>query len=96
VCPRECRRGRKSLLRARDLVDQLDDARQRVPAMNDAAGFQHVAVVGGLQRCAGILLDEQNRDAKFAQSHDDAEDLSHDQRSKAETLLTAFQTVAPL
>src|SRR5262245_52714581 len=53
-----------------------DSLRQRVgraeadgPALvNNAAGFQNIAIVGNLERCAGILLDQENRDAKFAQS----------------------------
>jgi hypothetical protein len=46
-----------------------------------------LAIVGSLERCAGILLDEQDRDAELAQSRYDPEDLSHNQRSKAETRL---------
>jgi hypothetical protein len=43
---------------------------------HDAAVFQHVAVVGGVQRHVGVLLDQQNGGAALAvDAHHDLEDL---------------------
>src|SRR3982074_818071 len=56
-------------------------------AQRDRAGFEHVAVVSRFKRRAGVLLNQQDRDAKLAQSHHDAEDLAHDQRGEAEARL---------
>src|SRR5574343_751571 len=50
----------------------------------DLAGFQHVAVVGYLQRGAGVLLDEQDGDAGFLERRDGAEDFLDDQRCQAQ------------
>ena len=50
----------------------LDDARvggqfAARPGQRHLAGFQHVAVVGDLQRGAGVLLDQQDGDAGLLQ-----------------------------
>ena len=39
--------------------------------MGDFAHFQHIAVVGGLERGAGVLLDQEDRHAEVAQRGDD-------------------------
>ena len=57
----------------------MGEARGRA-AVNDAAGFEHVAEIGGLERGAGILLDQENRDAKLAQADDNVKNLAHDPR----------------
>src|SRR5512133_2415209 len=43
------------------------DQRVRRTGLDDLAGFQHVAVIRGLQRGAGVLLDEQDRYAEAPQ-----------------------------
>src|SRR6516164_11146899 len=66
------------------------------PALvNNAAGFQNIAMVGGLERCAGILFDQQDRDAKLAQSHQDAKDLAHDQRGETKARLVEQKQLRP-
>src|SRR4051812_33576947 len=64
-------------------------------AQDDGAGLEHIAVVGGFERRAGVLLNQQDRDAKLAQSHHDAEDLAHDQRSEAEARLVEQEKPRP-
>ena len=59
--------------------------------MGDLAGFEHIAVVGGFERGARVLLDQQDRDAELAQRSDDAEDLAHDQRREPEARLVEHQ-----
>ena len=55
---------------------------------HDAADFEHVAVVGGLERHVGVLLDEQDGDAALAvDAADDVEDLLHQLRRQAERRL---------
>ena len=61
------------------------DQRVRRTGLDDFAGFQHIAVIRGLQRGAGVLLDQQDRYAEAAQRGDGAEDFADDQRSEAET-----------
>ena len=48
-------------------------------------------MVGGFKRCAGVLLDQQDRDAKLAQSHHDTEDFTHNQRREAKAWLVEQQ-----
>src|SRR5882757_1480297 len=52
--------------------------------LNDLAGFQHIAEVGGLERGAGVLLDQEDRNAELPQRSDRSEDLAHDERGEAE------------
>ncbi len=54
---------------------------------DDAAGFEHVAAIGGLQCRPCILLHQQHRDAGFPEGADDAENLAHDERGEAEARL---------
>src|SRR6185503_12898472 len=54
---------------------------------HDRSGLQHVRVVGQLQGLAGVLLDEQNRHALFAQLAERAEDRGHHQRGQAQRRL---------
>ena len=55
--------------------------------MDDLAGFEHIADIGGFKRCTGILFDQQDRHARLAQRGDDLENLAHDQRREAEARL---------
>src|SRR3569623_2751806 len=43
----------------------------------DAAGLEHVAVVGELEGETGVLLDQEDRDAGLVEIADDAEGLEH-------------------
>ena len=55
--------------------------------MDDLAGLQHVAEVGGLERRPCVLLDQQDLHAKLAQRGDDAEDLADDERRQPQARL---------
>ena len=59
--------------------------------MRDLAHFEHIAVIGRLQRGARILLDQQNRHAELTQRRDDAQDLPHHDRRKPEARLIEQQ-----
>src|SRR5687768_2792786 len=50
----------------------------RRPGVHDRARLQHVAVVGGAQRPAGVLLDQHHRRAGRPDLLDDAEHLVDD------------------
>src|SRR5664279_2344072 len=59
-------------------------------AQHDAAGFQHVAVIGDRKPHAGVLLDEQHRGVA-PDFRDDAEHRLHDNRRKSERGLVQQQ-----
>src|SRR5664279_1716216 len=61
------------------------------PLQRDLARFEHVAIVGDLQRGARVLLDEQDRDAGRAQGGDGREDLAHDERREAQARLVEHE-----
>ena len=63
-------------------------------AHHDAAGLQHVAAARGLERIAGILLDQQHAGAGFIDRADGAEDVPHDQRREAERRLVEAQAAS--
>ena len=70
---------------------QIRLAHARVPgelgatsAHHDAAGLQHVAAARGLQRVAGVLLDQQHAGAALVDRPDGTEDVAHDQRREPE------------
>src|SRR5579884_3696255 len=73
------------------IVDQLAGG----ALAHDLAGFHHIAVGRRLERGARILFDQEDRDAELAQERNDAEDLLHDQRRKAETGLVEHQQRRP-
>jgi hypothetical protein len=53
-----------------------------------SAGLQHIAVIGGLQRHIGILLDQEDADTALAvDPHDDLEDVSDEPGRQAERRL---------
>src|SRR6266487_1498821 len=52
--------------------------------LNDLAGFQHIAEVGGLERGSGVLLDQEDRNAKLPQRSNGSEDFAHDERGETE------------
>src|SRR5262249_45218407 len=80
---------RSTLLAAEIAGDHLPimDEVRGLPAMDDGAGFEDITEVGTFERRARILLDQQDRHPELAQGSDDAEDLAHDQRRKAEARL---------
>src|SRR5262245_20587256 len=84
---------RSAYLAAEIAVDDLPIVNElaRRTAQHNRASLEHVAVVGGLERGAGVLLDQEDRDAELAQPHHDAEDLAYDQRGEAEARLVEQQ-----
>src|SRR5437879_2239817 len=58
--------GAVALMAAKVGCDQfrIVDQGFRGSGLDDLAGFQHIAVVRSLQRRAGVLLDEEDRNAE--------------------------------
>src|SRR2546427_12357988 len=82
--------GRRGLVRA-DRLPEIRRSDARIEGElgaraldRELAGFQHVAVIGDLQRGSRVLLDQQYRYAGCLERGDDIEDLLHDQRREAQ------------
>ncbi len=75
--------------------DELGVVDQRIglALLDDLACFQNIAVIGGFQRRARVLLDQQDRDAELPQRGNGAENLAHDQRCKAEARFVEIRSL---
>src|SRR5262245_35680404 len=60
---------------------------QILALQDSAAELNHITAFGELQRRAGVLFDQQNRDVLFIQNPYDLEDARGDQRGQAERRL---------
>ena len=61
------------------------------PLLRHLAGFEHIAIVGGLESRSRILFHQQDRNAEAAKGRDRVEDFAHDQRRETEARLVQQQ-----